>query len=435
MKNTKKLMAAFMASTMMVTGLAGCSSGDKENAEETTGHTRTEAQYKGSFNVSEAPSAAYDEDAMNEAYLNYAISLFAQTLGSATEDENIMISPASIALAMEMTGAGACDDTLRQITDLISADATPEEVQAFMADLNEHLNNAEALELHSANSMWANEDILGGKISDEYLEFIREYYEAEGQEIEFDQSAVDIINDWIEEKTNGMIPDMISELGPDTVMVLVNAIAFEAQWFEPYEEYQVNENGEFTNSDGEVQTVTMLNDTLSGYFSTEFATGFKRYYTGGDYYFLAMLPTDESVNINEFAAGLTGDMYREFIDSYAASADVYTRLPEFGYDYSVVLNDILRAMGVEDGFTDNANFGNITEEEMLYISKVLHNTHIEVDRNGTRAAAATAVMLDTLGISIAENEAVTIYLDRPFVYAIVDASTDIPVFIGTVNEI
>ena len=145
--------------------------------------------------------------------------------------------------------------------------------------------------------------------------------------------------------------------------------------------------------------------------------------------------SDESVNINEFAAGLTGDMYREFIDSYAASADVYTRLPEFGYDYSVVLNDILRAMGVEDAFTDNANFGNITEEEMLYISKVLHNTHIEVDRNGTRAAAATAVMLDTMGISIADNEAVTIYLDRPFVYAIVDASTDIPVFIGTVNEI
>lgn len=434
---TKKIITTILTGAMLMSMLGACSSSDTDSttAEPAATTERPAPAFRGSFDVND-PGNAYDPEQMNESYLTYAIRSFTMTAGNETGDSNIMISPASIALAMEMTGAGSCDDTLRQITDLIAPDATPEEVQAFMADINQHLNNNDYFDLHSANSVWMNEDIVGDHIKDDFLNFIREYYSAEAQSLQFDTEALELINEWIEEKTNGMIPDMLKELEPSAAMVLVNAIAFEAQWATPYEDYQVHENEIFHNNDGTESEVTMLYDTLNWYYETDFATGFCRYYEGGEYYFLAMLPTDDSISANEFAASLTAEDWNEFINSRDGNYLVYTRMPEFESDYEVGMTEILKQMGVTDAFTEAANFDNIAEIPgyYLYISKVLHKTHIELDRYGTRAAAATAVTLDA-ACAFVEEETREVYLDRPYVYAIVDSADNTPLFIGTVNSL
>lgn len=437
MKSFKKTMSTFMAMTIMLSGLAACS---KSDAEETTAiddpppAERPEPEFKGSYNINEKPDADYDEEAMNAAYLNYVINAFAQTSQYA-EEGNYMISPASIAFAMEMTGAGACNDTLREITDLISEDASPEEVQAFMADLLDHYNSAEGLELEVANSVWYNSITLGDDINPEFLDFVEEYYDARGEALEFNAEAVEIINSWVNEKTHGMIPDIVEE-SDLKAMVLINAIAFEAQWADIIEDSQVAENQEFRNANGETANVTMLNDTMDNYFATDLMTGFRRYYAGGDYYFLAMLPNDENMTGNELAAQLTPEAYTEFINSVSYDYDVYTKIPEFESDYEVQLAAMLNSMGVEQAFTPAADFTNmvINDEHQLYIGKVIHKTHIELNQAGTRAAAATAVTLYDAACMI-NPEFREVKLDRPFAYAIVDASTDIPVFIGTVNDL
>ena len=161
-------------------------------------------------------------------------------------------------------------------------------------------------------------------------------------------------------------------------------------------------------------------------------------YEGGKYAFLAILPNDESVSANEFAAEFSAEDYEKFINSVSCDYEVYSKMPEFKTDYEILLNDTLKNMGCGDIFdgkkADLSGIAGLPGD--LYVSKVIHKTHIEVDRNGTKAAAATVVMVDYNGaISFSETDSRTVICDRPFVYAIVDTDTMAPIFVGTVNEI
>lgn len=219
-------------------------------------------------------------------------------------------------------------------------------------------------------------------------------------------------------------------------MVLVNAISFEGKWEESYDEDHITE-GSFNAANGEAQTVTFLNDSTSAYYETGLATGFIKRYEGGQYAFLAILPADESVSANEFAANFTAADYEEFINSVSYDYDVYSKMPEFKSDFDFKMNETLMNLGVTDVFDETkADLSGIAGVPgILYVSRVLHKTHIEVDREGTKAAAATAVTIRTKGVIETAKETRQVICDRPFVYAIVDTDTMAPVFIGTVNEV
>ena len=219
-------------------------------------------------------------------------------------------------------------------------------------------------------------------------------------------------------------------------MVLVNAICFEAEWSGKYSDKDVYEE-DFTSADGTVQTGMFLHDESIVYYESDKATGFVKFYKGGDFAFLAILPTDETISANEFAKNFTAEDYEEFINSKSLDYVVISKMPEFETDFNIEMNDTIEGLGADTVFDpDAADFSGIAGAPGdLYISKIIHKTHIEIDRNGTRAAAATAGFLSGSG----ENQVIPEYryveCDRPFAYAIVDVKTMAPVFIGTVNSI
>ncbi len=397
---------------------------------------KNDPKAKTAINLNEVKTADYDKELMDEEYRRYCFDLLSQTVKDYDGDSNVMISPASVMIALDMVAAGAKDESLRELTDLFAVGQGPLTQQAYAAALMDRINAAKDVEFTCANAVWSNKTLLGDRVNTEYIDYIQDTFNAEYNVREFDNKTPDEINSWIDKHTDHMIDKVISELEPSTVMVLVNAIAFDGKWAEPYEETQVRE-GNFTAWDGTVQNVDFLHSCESVYFESEKATGFLKAYEGGQYAFLAILPEDGSVSANEFVKTFTASDYEEFINNADHGCDVVAVMPEFESDFEILLNDTLEELGVKAAFhPETADLSGIAGDPgNIYISKVIHKTHIEVNAKGTRAAAVTAITLDARGAMPVEKEIRHVVCDRPFAYAIVDTETMAPVFIGTVNGI
>ncbi|MCQ2515494.1 MAG: serpin family protein [Saccharofermentans sp.] len=425
----KKLTATTLATMMLFTACA--KSGDIEINETYEPLQNNEDTYT-NLSYSEIADTEYDESEFQSGYNNYSFELMANVVNGESRDTNLMVSPASIMFAMDLCAAGANGTTQTEINDLFAPGSNPMEQQAFASDFMSRMNNAEGLDFSCANAIWGNSDLLGNTVNMEYLEYVEDTFDATYAAQPFTSNTVTQINEWVDEHTHHMIDRVIDDLTSDAAMVLVNAICFESEWADPYEDDCVN-TYEFNNANGRTSSVDMLRSTESAYFETELATGFLKYYEGYDYAFLVMLPTDESVSANEFLANFTGDDYQEFIGS-RTNGDVYTLMPEFENDYDTTLNGILNNMGVNQAFSDQADFHGITSEDIC-ISEVIHKTHIEVDRAGTRAAAVTAVIMETCS-AVAIEDYHEVICDRPYAYAIVDVANGYtPIFVGTVNNL
>ena len=243
---------------------------------------------------------------------------------------------------------------------------------------------------------------------------------------------MNVINEWVEEKTDGMISDLLkpSDLDPTSIMVLINAITFEGNWKEAFSEDDISE-GIFTTSGGSESSVSFLSSTENIYLEGAGATGFIKPYEDGKYGFMAILPDDENIGINEYIASMTPEAYWDLWNNRSRT-DVDVRFPEFASDYRVELPDALKDMGMVapfDGAT--ADFSLMTSGG-VFIGNVIHQTHIDVNREGTTAAAATAVVMDK---NCAMGAEYYVNCNRPFIYAIVDLDTGLPVFLGTCAEI
>ena len=427
-KKDIKVLTGIMAATMI---LGGCT-GKKPSGKP----LKNDPSIKAEINFSDVKKTDYDKDLMDAEYKRYCFDLFSQTIRDYGSDGNVMISPASIMMALDMVAAGAKEESLKQLTDLFAKGQGPLSQQAYAASLMDKINNSKDVDFSCANAVWNNAILLGDKVNAEYVSYIRETFLAEYTVTDFNNKTCDEINGWIYDHTDKKIKNMIEDLDRDTVMVLINAITFDGMWEEPYEKDNVKD-GDFTAANGKVQKATFLNDTSYIYFETDKATGFTKNYKGGEYAFLAILPKDASVSANEFAKSFTSKDYEDFISSRTAEYTVYSKMPEFKSDFRFLMNDTVKNLGAGDIFEPGkADFSGIAGKPGdMYVSVVLHQTHIEVDANGTRASAATVVMM-TKGASVdsVSNERY-VNCDRPYLYAIVDTKTMAPVFIGTVNEV
>ena len=438
-----KLITAGLTAAML---LGGCSeannNGRSRNGDDqkptavSSVELKEDPSIKAAFDLDEVEGTDYDKALMDAAYRSYCFDLFSQTIRDYGGEGNVMISPASIMMALDMVAAGAKEDSLRQLTDLFAVGQGPLSQQAYAASLMDKINNSKDVDFSCANAVWNNSLLLGDMVNTEYVDYIRETFLAEYTVTDFNDKTCDEINGWIYDHTDKKIKNMIEDLDRDTVMVLVNAITFDGKWEEPYEKDNVKD-GDFTAANGKVQKATFLNDTSYIYFETDKATGFTKNYKGGEYAFLAILPKDASVSANEFAKSFTSKDYEDFISSRTAEYTVYSKMPEFKSDFRFLMNDTVKNLGAGDIFEPGkADFSGIAGKPGdMYVSVVLHQTHIEVDANGTRASAATVVMM-TKGASVdsVSNERY-VNCDRPYLYAIVDTKTMCPVFIGTVNEV
>ena len=425
-KKDIRIITGVMAASLIFSGCSVSLKKDKPLKENP--NVKTE------INLDKVAETQYDRNLMEKEYRRFSLNLLNQTIKDADGEGNVMVSPASVMMALDMVAAGAKGDTLKQLTDLFVKGQGALDQQAYAAALMDKINGSKDVEFTCANAVWNNEKLLGDGINTRYVDYIKETFLAEYKAEAFGNGTADEINKWADEHTKHMISEIVKDIDPYTAMILVNAICFDGKWETEYEDYQVN-TGKFTKTDGSTQDVMFLSDETRDYFETDKATGFMKAYKGGEYAFLAILPKDGSISANAFAKDFTAEDYEKFIKSVTTQYDVFSKMPEFKSDFELTMNDTLKTLGAGDVFDENkADLSGIAGEPGdLFVSKVIHKTHIEVDRTGTKAAAVTAVSVEVASAEPPEFK--TVNCDRPFVYAIVDVKTMTPIFIGTVNEV
>lgn len=374
--------------------------------------------------VSEIPLSAPG----NAAVTDFALRLFkAGNEGG----KNTLISPLSVLAALSMTANGAKGDTLTEMENVLGMPVS--QLNGYMRSYMNSLPQGEKYKLSLANSIWFTDD-KRFTVNEDFLQTNADYFGADIYKSPFDDSTLKDINLWVEQKTDGMIPEILDEIPVEAIMYLVNALAFEAEWTEIYTKDSVITN-DFTAANGEKQEVEFMYSTESGYFEDENATGFIKYYKDRKYAFVALLP-NEGITVTEYVNSLDGESLAAMLAN-PIKFKVNVSIPKFETEYDTEMSALLSAMGMEKAFeASEADFSALGTSSAgnIYISRVLHKTFISVGEKGTKAGAATAVeMVDECAPEYEDTKKV--YLDRPFVYMLIDCQNSIPFFIGTLNEI
>ena len=368
-----------------------------------------------------------DLGSQNPVVTDFAVRLFKASL---QEGENVLISPLSVLSALAMTVNGAEGDTRKQMEETLGMSA--EELNLYFYSYMRNLPKEKRCKLSLANSIWFADD-ESFSVNQDFLQTNANYYGADIYKTAFDEQTLKDINNWVKYRTNDMIPEILDRIPESALMYLVNALSFEGEWFHLYAENMI-QDGKFTKEDGTKQTASFMKSTEHVYLEDENATGFMKYYRGGKYAFVAMLP-NEGVSVADYVASLDGAALNALLAN-PQDAAVYATLPKFETEYSTDMAAVLQSMGMTDAFNGStADFSGIgtSKSGNIYISRVLHKTYICVDEKGTKAGAATAVeMMDGSSINLGPKR---VTLNRPFVYMIVDCENNIPFFIGTMMDI
>ena len=371
-----------------------------------------------------------DMDAGAAAAADFGVRLFKTSI---EEGENTLISPLSVLYALAMTANGADGETLAQMEQVLGMDV--DNLNSYMLAYLELLPESKDYKMSLANSIWFKDD-PNFAVEQSFLQTNADYYGAGAYKAAFDEGTRNDINNWVEEHTDGMIPEIIDEIPDEAIMYLVNALAFDAKWADEYEEHQIRE-GRFTMEDGTRQDVDMMHSEEYTYLEDEMATGFIKYYKDRKYAFVAMLP-NEGVSVSQYVDSLTGEHLRELLNN-PQDLTVFASIPKFETEYDIEMSEVLQEMGMTDAFdwqvADFSRLGTYNVDGMnICINRVLHKTFISVSEQGTRAGAATAVEMVAEGaMEIVEFKEVV--LDRPFVYMLIDCETNLPFFIGTMMNV
>lgn len=412
-----KRFIAFLLAGMMVLSVGACSgavtekeSAKTENSEKESAETESSETENTEVEISE-----YN----HELTLDFAARLLQNSMKSG---ENTLISPISVLSVLAMTANGANGETLKQMESAfgLSMDALNQEMGAYAS----YIRNYKWCKVHMANSIWYKES---------FVTEMNINYDAKIYPVAFDDTTVKDINNWVKENTDGMIDGILNEIPDNVILFLINAISFDANWGTTYHESAISVN-KFTKEDGTKRETEFMYSEEDTYLKSDNATGVMKYYKGGEYAFVALLP-NEGITIDEYVASLDGESLQKMLNS-ATYAAVKTKIPKFEVEYDVTLNDALKQMGIVDALdntkADFSGFGVIADGN-IYISQVMHKTFICVDENGTKAGAVTGEMAAT--DSAPPETQAEVYLDRPFVYMIIDTTTCKPLFVGTLMDV
>lgn len=366
-----------------------------------------------------------DDD--TKAITDFTLQLFQKEI---SDSKNTLLSPISVMYALAMSANGANANTLTQIENALGMSLT--ELNSTLSAYQNALPQGDKYKLNLANSIWFKE-VENFNVKKDFLQINADAYDAGLYQAPFNESTLKAVNKWVSEHTDGMIENMLDQLSPDAMMLLINAITFDAEWENVYSDYQVN-NGQFTLIDGRTQDVEMMHSTEYKYLEDTKASGFIKYYADQKYAFAALLPNTDS-NLYDYASSLNSQQLIELL-SHAQDIKVNTMIPKFELEYSSSLNQTLSSMGMIDAFDpEAADFTRIAENNELVISQVLHKTFIAVNEQGTKAGAATVVEMEATSAMPEPEEIKEVILNRPFLFMLIDCNTNVPLFIGTVMDI
>lgn len=419
----KKMLAVFMSVlslTACILPFSGCGKtvGKVHNKGVKSGAVRDLTE---GISKNESASKAPDDE-FKAAASSFAAELFKDNY---SKGKTTLVSPLSVLTALALVQNGAQGDTLAQLEQALGG-LDRDTLNAYMRAYCDFLTESEELKI--ANSVWTDSSAEAKRA---FLQKAVDSYSAQLFSAPLsDPKTVESINSWVKKNTDGMIPKIIEKADRYAVMMLVNAIAFDAKWETPYKRSDI-EKLEFTSYSGSKKKTDFMCSTENVYLKDGGAVGFMKPYKNGRFAFAALLP-DENTGIDDYVASLSGDKLMKIFSSAKRGNEVNVKMPKFRAEYSAQLIDTLKKMGVKDAFdSKTADFSSLIENRDAYIATVVHKTFIEVDEKGTRAAASTLVGADTMSLM----EPYSVCLNRPFVYMIVDTETNLPLFIGVQTEI
>ena len=296
------------------------------------------------------------------------------------------------------------------------------------------INGGEALKL--ANSVWYRNNDEHLFETPGYRERVRDLYDSDFYYEPFNESTVKKVNNWAKDKTDGMIPAIIDRLTEDDMMILMNATCFNGAWAQEYKDDQVRTGEKFYREDGTEETATMLysTDDEGRFFENDYLTGSFRSYKDG-YKIMFLLPKD-GYTVSDVMDKLEGDEIHK-LGQNAGRAEVDLVIPEFSFDYTAP--DAIKSlenMGIYSVFDgDLADLSGMATRDDGYnlaVGSIVHKTHIQLDREGTKAAAVTEIGIVKANSTMDPLPKKELRLDRPFIFIISDTMTDTPIFMGTV---
>ena len=363
--------------------------------------------------------------------LRLSVDLF-KAMSKESKNKDLLISPLSIELALAMTANGAKGQTKEEMEKLLCGDMTVEELNLYLNNYVSLLPTDNKYKMHIANSIWFRDEEDRLTVNEAFLEKNKDYYGAQIFKKNFnDSQTVTDINDWVNNNTDGMIDKIVEGISSDTVMYLINALCFDAEWEKQYLLSDIVKR-DFTNISAETKKVDMMHSEESYYIETENAKGFMKHYKDKKYSFVALLPNENDIY------GYIDSLTPEYIESALDNVQIkggYAVMPKFSYEYELSMNGVLKSLGMPTAFDgEKADFTDMATSTRgnIFIGDVLHKTFIQVDELGTKAGAVTKVEMTDECAPMYEW---VITLDRPFVYMIIDNANNMPIFMGTLTDV
>lgn len=360
-----------------------------------------------------------------EANTRFGFKLFSEILKKDGK-ENVFISPSSVAIALSMAYNGTNGETKTAMAKALEFQGmTLEEINQAHRNLKAALEKADPkVQLSIANALWARQ---GVDFNPSFLDRNAKFYDAKVKSLDFNQPAsADEINGWVKESTRGKIPKIVDRINPNDVMFLMNAIYFKGKWTNEFDKSNT-QTRPFTLVNGSKKQVPLMKRQGSyRYFETNQFQAISLPYGDERLSMYVFLPKS---NLAEFQKSLTAQNWQSWMKQFSAR-EGQIQLPRFKMDYDVELKEALSALGMGIAFNDAADFSGLSKETTK-IDQVKHKTFVEVNEEGTEAAAVTSIGIVATSIRVPE-EPFRMIVDRPFFSAIRDNQTGEILFMGTI---
>jgi len=362
---------------------------------------------------------------------DFGLELFAEVMQEADDGENVMISPLSVALALGMTYNGSAGTTREAMEEVLKLEGlTEEEINdGYKSIIDQLLDLDPKVIMEIANSIWYRE---GFEVENAFISTNIEHFYAEIRELDFNRTdAVDIINQWVSDNTHELIDEIIKEISAESVMYLINAIYFKGTWTYEFDPEETGLLPFYPSQDQELSVSTMKQETTLNHFQNDLMQLVELPYGDEKYSMLVFLPSG-----NHTCDDIQSQLIATKLDSWTgqfSETNVLVQLPKFKFETFKKLKEPLREMGMGIAFTGGADFTRINKAGNLFISEVLHKTFIDVNEEGTEAAAVTAVVIELTSVEPGP-QVVPFIADKPFLFLIREKTSGSILFIGRLSD-
>jgi len=376
----------------------------------------------------QVPNAAVDSKVV-AANTKFGFKLYKEILKQ-DSNKNVFVSPTSVAIALSMTYNGARGETQQAMAKALELQGItlPTVNQANNA-LKASLENADPeVQLSIANSLWAKQGVT---FKPDFMERNRQFYGAKVTELDFaNAEATRTINNWVKENTRGKIDQVVDQLKPDDVLFLINAIYFKGNWTKKFDQNQTAERPFYLSNGTQKQHPMMSQSGKYRYYENETFQAVSLPYGKGRLSLYVFLPRENN-SLDAFQQQLAVENWQQWMNQFRMR-NGSIQLPRFKFDYDIQLNNALKVLGMESAFSDGADFSNMTSASVA-INEVKHKTFVEVNEEGTEAAAVTSVGVALTSAQMPE-EPFQMVVNRPFFCAIRDNQTGTVLFMGSLRE-